>query len=161
MSNLLYYSEINSMRIMMNSELITFLFNECNLSHPYETGGILIGKYSHDQKSAHITLITKETSDSRSSFNTFYRGTEGLQDLLDRSWNENRTFYLGEWHYHPLGENRPSKQDIKEMKKIMNNENYNCPEPILIIVGRDLSEHGLGVYLFLEKDKVIPFSLLP
>ena len=56
---------------------------------------------------------------------------------------------MGEWHYHPGAAPTPSLHDVAEMKKISKNKAYNCPEPILIIVGNNSKlEWNNGVYVF-------------
>lgn len=99
-----------------------------------ETGGILIGNYSGDQSIAKIKKITGPPQDSKSSYSWFHRGMKGLQNLIDKSWDKNE-YYIGEWHYHPFSAPNPSGQDIRQMKDIATSSTYNCPEPLLLIVG--------------------------
>ncbi len=69
------------------------------------------------------------------SFSLFRRGVDGLQRLLDRLWTGDRTYYLGEWHFHPAGAPSPSGIDEREMRAIAIDRNYNCPEPVLVVMG--------------------------
>lgn len=152
MSELLYKNEDSSFTVIIKEEMVSAIYKMCQASYPKETGGILIGRYSSDLNSAHVTLVTREPADSKSGRTWFHRGTKGLQKLLDMSWDKKGEFYLGEWHYHPGGYPNPSFQDILEMKRIAKNAAYNCPEPILIIAGNPSPDDWeLGAYVFVDK----------
>ncbi len=76
-------------------------------------------------------------SDSAGTVTRFVRGTRGLRGLLQRLWASSpRTYYLGEWHYHPALNTTPSNADLAQMRSIALAANYQCPEPILVILGR-------------------------
>ncbi|AIC93178.1 Mov34/MPN/PAD-1 family protein [Shouchella lehensis] len=151
MNDLIYLNTDMPLKVEIGEQLVKKFSEASQEKYPNETGGILIGKYSTDLKKAIIKEIITEPQDSTSTTTSFFRGTEGLQKLLDESWKREELYYLGEWHYHPLGNTKPSNQDVSEMKKIMTNQSYNCPEPILIIVGHQPCNNiSLGVYLFLN-----------
>lgn len=151
MSNLLYVHEHGSIGIEIREELICSIFKMCKNSYPKETGGILIGRYSSNLQQANVLVVTEAPTDSKSGRTWFYRGTNGLQKLLNDAWNNNNAYYLGEWHYHPGGAPNPSINDIVEMKKISRDVSYNCPEPVLIIAGSVSPSRGeIGVYIFLN-----------
>lgn len=98
-----------------------------------ETGGILIGKYSPDLRTAFVTRVQGPPPDSRAGSTWFVRGVRGLQRVLSRYWARGE-YYLGEWHYHP-GAPNPSPEDLQQMMAIAGSVAYCCPEPLLCIVG--------------------------
>ncbi|TWT01859.1 Mov34/MPN/PAD-1 family protein [Planomicrobium sp. CPCC 101079] len=149
------HSEIE---ITILSSQILKLQELCNLSFPNETGGILIGSYSPNQKTANIILITAPPTDSKSSPNTFIRGVKGLQQQLNIEWELNGNYYLGEWHFHPNGSKYPSSIDKNEMKKISLAKEYNCPEPILMIVNGKTNEINISPYVFFRNGSFASFS---
>lgn len=100
-----------------------------------ETGGILIGHYSEDLRTAIVTRATGPSTDARSGATWFVRGIRGLQELLDKLWGHGQEYYLGEWHSHPDAAPHPSGRDVSQMREIANSDKYRCPEPILIILG--------------------------
>lgn len=156
MRELLYVNDEGSFGIEIKKELISAIYKMCKESYPKETGGILIGKYSPNLKLAKVTIVTGAPDDSKSGRTWFQRGTNGLQRLLDDVWETQGAFYLGEWHYHPGGAPTPSTHDIAEMDKISKNITYNCPEPILLIVGSTLSnDWNLGAYVFVGIEKYV------
>lgn len=105
-------------------------------AHPFETGGILVGKHTDDRRLAIIISATSPTQDSRLRQFRFYRGVGKLNQMLKSLWNKaDRQYYLGEWHYHPSPRVVPSNQDIKQISRISKAKQYRCSEPIMLIAG--------------------------
>lgn len=100
-----------------------------------ETGGILVGYYTHDCRCAVAIGISDPPLDSHQGRSWFQRGQEGLQAWLTSLWTTRQLYYLGEWHFHPSNSAGPSSIDIRQMEDISNSESYQCPEPVLLIVG--------------------------
>jgi hypothetical protein len=99
-----------------------------------ETGGILVGRYDDGRQVARITLAAPPPGDSEAGLDWFKRGKEGLAALLAEQWSlPERRYYLGEWHFHPLGGAQPSPQDVAQIREIATDESYRCPRPLLII----------------------------
>lgn len=116
-----------------------------------ETGGILVGRYNNRHDTATVTRVSGPPPDSRASRSMFQRGTAGLQRLLNRVWRGGEEYYLGEWHFHPEGEPMPSERDILQMDEIAHSQSYNCPEPILLIVGgKPEGEWSIRVFVYPE-----------
>jgi integrative and conjugative element protein (TIGR02256 family) len=119
-----------------------------------EIGGILTGYYTHNLDCAVVTMVSGPPSDSKSTRNRFYRGILGLQEMLDRLWEKERHYYLGEWHFHPDNEPSPSPDDILQMMKIAGAPKFHCPEPVLLLVGYNpsilLPSDCLRPYVFRE-----------
>jgi integrative and conjugative element protein (TIGR02256 family) len=113
------------------------LLNACAAAGANETGGVLVGFYSERHYCAIVTLVSGAAADSRSGRTWFHRGTGGVQDLLDRFWRRRTGFYLGEWHFHPHAAPVPSHLDHRSMEGIARSPLYNCPEPVLLILGGD------------------------
>ncbi|MEQ3340641.1 Mov34/MPN/PAD-1 family protein [Clostridium butyricum] len=145
-NNILFYSDEVSIRITVSKESINTIYKFCNKSYPNESGGILIGKYA-DSLTAEIVTIVGPSKDSKSWKTRFTRGTKGTNKLLKEYWDQG-LYYLGEWHFHPNGTPFPSDIDANTMKSIANNSNYNCPEPILIIVSGSHNNYHQKSYLY-------------
>ena len=95
---------------------------------------MLIGHYNEMLDTAVVTRVTGPPPDSRRRRTAFYRGTQGLRELLRDLWRK-KEYYLGEWHYHPGGSPEPSSADIRRMHEIAESEDARCPEPILLVAG--------------------------
>jgi hypothetical protein len=108
----------------------------CKQSGDIETGGILLGRYIDDGRTALILEATGPPPDSRTAHSWFLRGASGLHALLIARWMERTpSHYVGEWHYHPSTLVQPSVEDLAQMLRIANTESYSCKEPILVIWG--------------------------
>jgi len=120
-----------------------------------ETGGIIIGYYSDDSSTATITSMSKPPKDSRAGVSWFERGVHGLNKLLRKVWGLNTPqYYLGEWHYHPAKQIHPSPDDLEQMLAIRKNDDYQCKEPIMIILGIAAeSRVPLRAFVFSEKSQ--------
>ena len=78
----------------------------------------------------------------------FWRGTRGLQAILNRAWRS-REYYLGEWHFHPSGLPQPSPTDVRQMRRISESADYNCPEPVMVVIaGADSERRSLAAHVF-------------
>lgn len=119
-----------------------------------ETGGIIIGKYSKNLKTANINFISGPPEDSLSGSKWFKRGVKGLSRLIEFFWKK-ESYYLGEWHFHPNGSPTPSGQDISQMRKIANSRQYNCPEPIMIIIGGSYINYQVQIFIVSAKEGLV------
>lgn len=121
----------------------------CRESDPLETGGILIGRYSDDCNTAIILEATPPPPDSERGHSSFVRGVTGLTELLNERWqDQDRSYYLGEWHFHPSTVVEPSPEDFAQMLAISRARDYQCKEPILLIIGKEKYEGHLNFRVF-------------
>ena len=122
--------------LRIESAALRELGRMCGAAGSVETGGILVGRYSPDLAVAIVREATLPPPDSRRGRSWFNRGVAGLREMLAQRWRaKDRTHYLGEWHFHPAGAPNPSGPDIRAMQKLALDEAYNCPSPILLILG--------------------------
>ncbi len=119
--------------VVIEDSLLEYMCELCAESTPLETGGILIGSYTEGGNTASVTRVEGPPSDSKRKRNRFYRGTDGLQDLIEALWKSGE-YYLGEWHCHPGGLSEPSRSDLKQMKAISEDREAHRPEPILVVI---------------------------
>ena len=125
-----------------------------------ETGGVLIGRYVDDGSVARVEFASSPPGDSSAGLDWFERGKDGLADLLREQWNlPERRYYLGEWHFHPLGRAEPSPQDRKQMFAIAQDKNYRCTRPVLAIVSpATLRRRTARVFLLGEEGELLELS---
>jgi integrative and conjugative element protein (TIGR02256 family) len=108
----------------------------CAESGAVETGGILVGRYSDDLIRALVCEATPPPSDSKRGRSWFIRGVSGLREMLGRRWQaRERSFYVGEWHFHPATSVSPSSDDFSQMLKISQTRDYDCKAPLMLIFG--------------------------
>lgn len=124
---------LHDLRVVLAEEVIeqiTIISNDPDS----ETGGVLIGRYVEDGRVAYVDMATPPPRDSSAGLDWFERGKNGLAELLGEQWNlPQRRFYVGEWHFHPIGRAEPSPQDQQQMVQIARDPNYHCERPLLII----------------------------
>lgn len=131
----------------------------CIRAEKNETGGILIGYYANGQQTAIITQISTP-SDSKSGRHWFKRGVSGLASLLRKSWQDpQKTYYLGEWHYHPVSVIQPSDEDFQQMITISQSPNFQCKEPIMIIIGKEKSSLHAKAWVFPSGESPLEFCI--
>lgn len=144
------------LRATLPATVLDEMLEMCRAAGKRETGGILIGRHSEDRSTAVILEATGRPKDSLFSWVTFSRGSHGLRALLESRWMEN-SFYLGEWHFHPGGSPNPSHQDILSMKKIASDPDYQCPLPLLLIVGGNpRRDYLVSCTIFLGEGRAVP-----
>ncbi len=125
-----------------------------------ETGGVLIGRYSKNGAIAHVEIASAPPGDSSAGLDWFERGKNGLGDLLREQWNHpQRRYYVGEWHFHPIGRAEPSPQDRQQMAEIARDPNYHCERPLLIIASpATLRRRTARVFVISEQRELQEFQ---
>lgn len=124
--------------LCVSARAIDRMLQQCRRAHPRETGSILVGHYPPSLACAVVTATLPAPRDSRAGPRWFERGVRGLQARLDALWHaQRRAYYLGEWHYHPSAVPRPSATDNAQMRRIADDPDYRCPEPLLLLIGGD------------------------
>lgn len=150
---MIFKDKSQTYNIYLGKEIYKQMIGYCNESNPYETGGVLIGNYSHNQMIAEILQITPAPKNSQHLKYNFRRSSSGLKELLDSVWNQG-LYYLGEWHYHPNTSAVPSSTDLKQMFILSKNNALKCPEPILIIIGGNKSNWQISASVFFNNSYV-------
>jgi hypothetical protein len=118
---------------------------------PDEVGTSLIGQYVYDGRKAWVLGLAPLTADSRGTPQTFRRGVQGLSQFFRKVLNRyrGRRYYLGEWHSHPNASPAASGTDDNNQTALSETKQSQCPAPILVILGGDLSRSPtLRVYVY-------------
>lgn len=136
--------------LSLGSPIYKKILADSKAHRPFETGGVLIGRYVAENETALVTSVVTPP-DSRRGRAWFERGTRDLGSSLRALWArpaDRRDYYLGEWHSHPGGAALPSPTDLQQMQSIAQTESYQCPEPILLILGGDEGRWVAAAYVF-------------
>lgn len=161
-ADLTFASDDGRYRVVLNAGVVERMLAECVRATPVETGGVLAGRYSADRTTAVVTHMSGPPKDSQQGRFWLLRGVSGLRDWLEGLWKKRAAFYLGEWHFHPNSGPAPSPTDRAQMEAVSLSSRYNCPEPLLVIVGGDpvrdwvlfVGVHANGVFRTLELKSV-------
>lgn len=136
-------TEHGKFAVELPDTVLSSLDRYCRAAGSVETGGILIGHYSDDLAVAIVREATPPPADSKWGRALFVRGVSGLRKLLGERWQaKDRTFYVGEWHFHPASHVEPSGDDFSQMLEISRARQYDCREPLLLILGAGECEGG-------------------
>jgi len=135
---------------------------ECRRASSMETGGILVGHYTKDESTVLVTEALPPPKDSAWGRSWFHRGVAGLRGLLAKRWrSELRTYYVGEWHYHPARTVEPSGDDFVQMYAVNADPRFHCRVPVMIIVAqRNLGKRPVRVFAFPHGASSIEFEAL-
>lgn len=136
--------------LQISNDLIFKLSCFADDANDIETGGIIVGRYSNDNSKAFITDFIPPATDTIKEKYSIRRGNKGLRNLLKSLWSQNdRVYYVGEWHYHPELLVNPSTVDLDQMKEISNNPSYQCKAPLMVIIGKGKEGlHDIKVMVF-------------
>lgn len=135
MPDLEYWSSDRRFGALLNEEVMSKVRAFCTRANGLETAGILVGIYNKRHDCAVVMDASDAPPDTRRGRTWVHRGVRGLQEWLNRLWNSQRRFYVGEWHFHPDHDPTPSGDDLRQMRLIAAAEDYRCPEPLLLIIG--------------------------
>ena len=113
------------------------IVQRCRDAGGVETGGVLIGRYTEWLDRAIVVEAAGPPRDSRQGPRAFWRGVAGLGRLLRERWRTSHTYYLGEWHFHPFMSAQPSSTDLDQIRAFAADPAYQCPRPVLVVVGGD------------------------
>ena len=126
-----------------------------NARLPNETGGILFGLVDIPRKSIHLVDASPAPADSDEQKNSFTRGKEGIQELIEtvgqRTMEQIR--YVGEWHSHPLyAAAHPSSVDLDQIDWLSAVMRMDYMPALMLIAG----DKEIALWLGKEKAKLIP-----
>lgn len=130
----LHFAEPSGYGVTLTTDAISRMLAASDSAGRKETGGILIGRYSADGWHVEVNEATRKPKGSWAGFTWFRRGNNGLAELLRDRWAAN-CHYVGEWHFHPRSSAVPSKPDLAAMRKSAADPIYDCPIPLLLVLG--------------------------
>lgn len=110
-----------------------------------ETGGMLVGSTSINEKIIEINDLTEQIEQDKATRYTFLRSNEHNY-ILNQKWIESnfKKMYLGEWHTHPQIKPMPSMQDEKNWRYLLKNSVTETKFLIFIIIGIEYLEIWIG-----------------
>lgn len=155
-----FWSKDGRFGLRFSSEVLDQIRIACCKAGGFETGGILVGRYTEDCRCGEVTRVSKLPADSRAGQRWLIRGIKGLLSWLQDLWERDREYYLGEWHFHPSGDLASSGTDRSSMRKVMKSKRCQCPEPIMAIVC-PAEPSGLNVEAYVYPREDVPVRLSP
>lgn len=134
-----------------------------------ETGGALLGWREDDEWVVHTVLGPGPRA--RHGFSTFEPDAEWQVERGRSIYRESGGMiaYVGEWHSHPRGSRRPSRQDTITMREIASDPAFRAPEPLSAIISRPrwpplISSWDISMYVLAARElhsiDLAPFETL-
>lgn len=131
-----YLAVDRSVAVDIQAAALDAMVRLCAQSGHFETGGVLIGRYSEFGDRVVVNKVTGPPRDSRRFRFSFIRGIAGLTSRFRREWAEG-AYYVGEWHFHPFASPMPSATDIGQINAFAAEADLRCPRPVLVVLGGD------------------------
>lgn len=126
-------ASLRGQRVMVLERVFEGMVDLANSAEPFETGGVLVGRFTKSEGVPVVRRFGAPPPDSISSRAAFERGVEGVDEFLEEQLRLGFQ-YLGEWHSHPHGTLQASWRDRKTMARIARDPDYLSPSPLLLIV---------------------------
>lgn len=123
--------------VKIQYECVEKMKHEVSQDIHIETGGILLGQINGNE--AIIRAASDAGPNAIKESARFERDSLHCQSFLDGF--KGKFVYVGEWHYHPSKDGKPSLTDIKSFKEIAGQKNYITSNPISIIITSDGKLH--------------------
>lgn len=147
--NYKYYAKSLDLSLVICNEVVNQIKRYSKRYFPKEYGGVLIGKYSKDQKTAniyHIIHPRKFKNDPSFFEANVISINQELKQYYENSNGE--LIYLGEWHSHPNMPALPSSIDMSTMNKIAQDNGIKIVSPILLIAHVTPQKFYINPFIF-------------
>jgi [CysO sulfur-carrier protein]-S-L-cysteine hydrolase len=137
--------------LLIEDSLLEKLTKVALQNYPNESGGFLVGYYSQDFMTLHITDFVLPQQQKSSSF-LFERSIIGIKEIFNKLFVTKKYYYIGEWHTHPNGSSMYSQTDLKAMIEIATCETVNITNPILLILSVSKNKlQDFSFYIYNDK----------
>lgn len=103
---------------------------------PLETGGILLG-VRHSPTVFVVAAVVGPGPSATHNKTSFEPDQEWQVEQVASRWAESdgTLEYLGDWHSHPNGSPRASRDDVRAVELIRNAHEARAPNPLMLILG--------------------------
>jgi proteasome lid subunit RPN8/RPN11 len=122
--------------LLIAESAVDQLKRAASLSHPLETGGILVGVHADQQPWATMAIELPTSSRGRAHYHLPGGATQPAV-LMARAVDP-RLGYIGDWHSHPADVS-PSRTDLASLR-LISYLHPRRPNPTLLVLRR-ISEH--------------------
>lgn len=144
------------LKMVVDDSVLDTLYDHAKTHLPNEFGGYLIGKYSDDLKCCYVKTFLLPLV-YKSSPTGFVASPEGLEKDFANYYQNEKLYYIGEWHSHPYMPPTASATDQKAMIQISEDDCISISNPIMIIIGAYETQYYVSAYVQLNK-KLIQYD---
>lgn len=140
--------ELKNIKIIFDDSLFNEICKQ-GISHfPNEFGGLLFGKYQDEFKTLCITKTILPLRHKGFPY-LFERSTDGIEKRIEEMFQNEKLYYVGEWHTHPNGNSIFSNLDLQSMIEIAKCDTVKITNPVLLILGttkNSIKEYSIYYY---------------
>jgi hypothetical protein len=132
--------------VRIRPHLVREMRERLHRAAPSETGGGMAGVIHPKRRVIYVTRMIEAPRDSKASPDSFTLGTEGLLETVGaiRKASGGLLGYVGDWHTHPRGAGRVSRQDVETMLDVKRKlDMADLPTFILIVTPK-----GVNAYVY-------------
>ena len=148
----------NKPKIEFSAEVIDFLDKHAQRGmFSCEAGGQLFARVDRSHWRV-VSATGPRTNDMRSRLRFVMRRREAQLEI-DQYFQQG-LHYVGDWHTHPEGVPRPSKQDVRSMRKLLSTSEYELPGFLMLIVGNSGSASDWWLTLHSHGGGTTPIDLV-
>lgn len=136
--NCVYCNAGEQVEVSITRPVLQFMQSLVAKNTKIETGGVLAG-HKDPNGNFYITHASGPGPNAKQTAREFRKDVVFCQKFLDELFvaTDQKTVYLGEWHSHPVLDNRPSGTDIDSLTQISVQSQYLIDNPVMIILSAD------------------------
>jgi proteasome lid subunit RPN8/RPN11 len=152
-----FVNKNNGLPLFIEEDLLIKL-GQIGIKHfPNEFGGFLIGQYSDDLSAVIVKnyLLPRTYKGFPTSFVWYI---DGLVTTFKNLFQEQKQYYIGEWHTHPNGSTAFSQTDLTAMIKTVECDTVNIKNPILLILSVNKTNVQDYTFYFYDNKRLIPYE---
>lgn len=122
--------------------------SEATAGYPLETGGVLVGFTSEDQRRLVISAASGPGPRAKHETWRFTPDAEFQSDFVRRHYEvSNRVHsYLGDWHTHPGGVAKLSRIDQCTLRRIAKDKEARATKPVMAILAGGPDDWDLAIW---------------
>lgn len=146
-----FFNQHKQVNLIVEESIIAKISQIGIEKYPLETGGFLVGYYSNDSMTLHIKDLLLPSKQKGMAY-LFERSIDGMKQVFKKLFEDQKYFYIGEWHTHTNGSSMYSSTDLNAMIEIANCETVSITNPILLILSiRDKQVNDFSFYIYNNK----------
>lgn len=150
------------MELILSDKAYRFIIKVCDAAVGKETGGILIGKIIEERFIVPISI--GPGSKAKKSKTSYSPDLQWQQTYLDKLYQKFSVNYIGSYHLHPGNYCHPSHQDLKTVKRIISDPEWNVAEAVFPILTKNEGNITFHPYHFARASKrfhLIDWKIVP
>lgn len=145
--------------LSLPTSILATMRQETELVRELETGGVLVG-IDNGKGKIIVEAVSGPGPKALKQPTRFEKDIDFCQRFIDDAYEGEGWVYVGEWHYHPKGSNKPSAQDLDSLNRIAQQKEYMTATPIMAILDNSgqasYTIHPAGSIYYFATPQILP-----